>query len=211
MATDDTTAQAGPRKRGRGADPAKTRASLVDAAFTSLRTRGYASTTARSIAGLADCNQAAIYYHFGSIEALLIESLAQSSARRLEDYRAQLVEVDDLAELVAAVQRLYNEDRSTGHLGVLAELTGALTSNPDLAEGIAEVADEWLGAIAEKIEEVVSTAVPQLALVPAEDIADLLLSLVLGIEVRTKIDGDTSRIDDIFAMAKLIAALAPNP
>ena len=71
------------RKRGRGADPEQTKDELLSAAIASLVEDGYRGTTARSIAARAQCNQAAIYYHFGGIEPLLIGALQRSSAERL--------------------------------------------------------------------------------------------------------------------------------
>lgn len=197
------------RKRGRGADPEKTRADLVAAAFESLRTEGFRGTTARSIAGLAGCNQAAIYYHFGGIEPLLIEALGESSTRRLEVYRSELAALRDLAPTIAAIRRLYEADRESGHLAVMAELVGGITSSPDLAEGIEASITPWLEFVESKIADV-AAGYPFGPSLPVGDLADLIFSLVIGLEMRSKIDGSTDRADRVFTLAAAMAAMVPK-
>src|SRR5438132_1191502 len=51
---------------------------LLEGAIRCLRTKGYARTTARDIAGAADGNLASIGYHFGSKEALLNEAIMRA-------------------------------------------------------------------------------------------------------------------------------------
>lgn len=201
-----TTSDAPRRKRGRGADPAETRAGLVAAAFESLWHDGFSATTARSIAGRAGCNQAAIYYHFGGIEPLLIEALRQSSARRLERYQAEIGDVGDLVALVATVERLYAEDRASGHLAVLTELVGGLTASPALRDGITEVTEPWIDFVRARIAEA-AQSVPLAAALPADDVADLLFSLVIGLELRNGIDGRVERSDRVFQLAGLAAQM----
>jgi len=55
------------------------REDLLAGALECLKTKGWARTTVRDIAAAAGVNHAAIGYHFGSREALLIEA---SIARR---------------------------------------------------------------------------------------------------------------------------------
>ena len=208
------TGKAGPpattsmkRKRGRGADPESTRQALVDAAISSLIEVGYAGTTARSIASRADCNQAAIYYHFGGIEPLLIAALKASSARRLERYKNQIVDATDLMSLVGELERLYAEDRESGHLGLLAELVGGITASPELRQGIEESTEPWLVFVESRIREAAST-VPFGPSLPTGDIADLIFSLVIGVELRSKIDENDERPARLFRLARLAATLA---
>ncbi len=197
------------RKRGRGADPEQTRTTLIDAAAESLRIDGYGGTTARSIAGRADCNQAAIYYHFGGMDALLIAALKRGSADRLERYRSALSVDLDLPALVTQLDELYREDRESGHLAVMAELVGGITANPDLRAGIEESTGEWLVYVEEKIAEVAATT-PFGAMVPAAELADVIFSLVIGVELRSKIDGRNDRAERIFNLGKILAAMVPS-
>lgn len=195
------------RKRGRGANPEETRQQLTDAAFLSLREDGFRGTTARAIATRASCNQAAIYYHFGGIDELLLAALEASSALRLERYRSSLEGITELPKLVDALRELYSEDSVSGHLAVLGELLGGVTANPDLREGLEASISPWLAYVEEKIGEVANTQ-PFGALVPVRDVADLVFSLIVGLEVRNKLDGDTKRADRLFDLAALGAAFS---
>ncbi len=208
------TAQKTVRKRGRGADPASTRQDLVAAAFESIRTLGFSGTTARSIGALAGCNQAAIYYHFDGIEPLLILALTESSQRRLDRYREVLDQPLDLSSLVRELAALYTEDRASGHLDVLAELMGGVTASPGLRIGIEEAIGPWLLFVEDQIRRTAST-VPFGAAIPAADLADLVFSLVIGLEIRSRIDArdhtGADRAERLFRMAGLLAALVPRP
>ncbi|WP_040491575.1 TetR/AcrR family transcriptional regulator [Ilumatobacter nonamiensis] len=196
----------GGRKRGRGADPERTRRELVDAAFEALRQDGIAGTTARSIAARAGCNQAAIYYHFGGIEPLLIQALQESSVRRLDRYREELGDSTDIEELLRTIEALYADDRESGHMAVLTELAGGIASSPQLREGIDLATRPWLDFVEERIRMATSD-LPFAALLPAEDLADLIFSVVVGLELRSRVDGREDRPERLFRLASVGAAL----
>ncbi|TMD18757.1 MAG: helix-turn-helix transcriptional regulator, partial [Chloroflexi bacterium] len=64
------------RRRAATARPADgTRERLVRAALTTLTQQGFSGTTARAIARTGKLNQALIFYHFGSVDRLLLAAL----------------------------------------------------------------------------------------------------------------------------------------
>lgn len=195
------------RKRGRGADTEQMKRDLATAAFDSLREDGFRGSTARAIATRAGCNQAAIYYHFGGIEELWLHALSASSETRLNRYRERLGEMTDLSTLVATLDELHVDDLASGHLDVLAELMGGVTANPDIAEGIDAATGPWLTFVEEQIRAA-SKHHPWGKLVPAPDAADLIFSLVIGMQIRNRVDGRTDRAQRLFRLATLGAALA---
>ena len=202
-----------PRKRGRGADPAATKAALVDAAFATLASDGYRGTTARSIAERAGVNQAAIYYHFSGIETLLLTALAESSRRRLDRYEATITDTSDLVVVIDQLAELYAEDRETRHLAVLTELVGGITANPDLREGIDAATQPWLTFVEQVIADAAANhagRIPAASLVPAADLADLIFSIVIGLELRNKLDDRDDRVDRLFRLARLVAQMVPG-
>lgn len=195
-----------PRKRGRGADPAQTRADLVDAAIASLVEDGYRGTTARSIATRANCNQAAIYYHFNGIEPLLIEALEQSSVRVLRRYEDALRDDAAIPELVQRLEGLYREDRDSGHLALLTEMVGGITASPELRAGIETAIQPWLTFVEEQIRHHAET-LPFGSLLPTTELADLIFSLIVGVELRNRLDDNHERSDRLFQLGQLVAAL----
>ena len=92
-------AKSGPSSRlvaeGTGRSAA-TKRSLVAAAIETLKTEGFAGASARAIAARAGCNQALIFYHFGSVVTLLLAALDEVSASRLERYSAAPFQQTDL-------------------------------------------------------------------------------------------------------------------
>jgi AcrR family transcriptional regulator len=52
-------------------DAADTKTRLRAAAIDTVRDLGIAGVSARTVASRAECNQASIYYHFGSLHGLL--------------------------------------------------------------------------------------------------------------------------------------------
>lgn len=140
---------------------------------------------------------------------MLIEALSRSSRRRLDRYRAALTDLGDLGVVVAQLETLYAEDRSEGHLTVLAELVGGITASPDLQVGIERATQPWLEFVEQTIRDA-SAGNSVAGLVPAEDLADLIFSLVIGVELRNRIDGRTERADRLFRLASLIATVAQS-
>ena len=209
MATSKTDAKSAKtsRKRGRGADPAQTKTQLIDAAIASLTEDGFRGTTARSIAARAECNQAAIYYHFGGIEDLLIAGLTRSSAQRLARYEAAVDDDHTLVEIVETIERLYRDDVASGHMALLTELVGGITASPDIRAGIEAATEPWITFIEERVRKA-SEHVEYGAMVPAADLADLVFSVVVGVELRNRLDGRDDRADRLFRLAKLAAAIA---
>lgn len=197
------------RKRGRGADPEQTKQELVAAAIGGLIEDGYGGTTARSIATRANCNQAAIYYHFGGIDQLLLAALEVSSQSRLERYKERITGDRTLSELLELLEQLYEQDRESGHLGVLTELVGGITASPGLREGIELTTAPWLEFVEGRIQHA-AQSVPFGAIMPAADIADVIFSLVIGVELRNKVDGNVERSGRLFRLAKLAGALVES-
>src|SRR3954451_25458550 len=79
---------------------AETRRRLVEAGIESLREDGFGGASARKVAARAGCNQALIFYHFGSVADLLLAALDEVSESRLSQYRTAVDGVGSPKELV---------------------------------------------------------------------------------------------------------------
>ena len=73
---------------------------IVESALATLRDEGFAGATSRAIARRGGFNQALIFYHFGSLENLLVSALQQTSEERLARYRAAVSAVETLTDLL---------------------------------------------------------------------------------------------------------------
>ncbi len=186
-------------------DSAETQRRLLEAAFETLRAQGFRGATARNIAAIAGCNQAAIYYHFGGIPPLLVASLTASGERRLAVYKARLTDVTDIPRVLDALNELHAGDVESGHLAVLTELVGGVTAEPALAPGLAAAIRPWLDFVSETATEA-TRDLPFGRFVPAAEVADTIFSLILGMQLQAKLDGDQERFTRTLNMGRLVIA-----
>ena len=149
------------------------------------------------------------FCYSGSVKFRIFDMLRESSDRRLVRYREALGDLTEIGPLIDAIEHLYAEDRASGHLAVLTELTGGIASNPELRAGIEEATSPWLDFVEERIRAV-ADGLPFGAAVPAADLADLVFSVVVGIELRSRIDGRDDRADRLFRLADLVAAMVAS-
>ncbi|MFF4343226.1 TetR/AcrR family transcriptional regulator [Kitasatospora sp. NPDC001540] len=119
------------------------REDLLASAFRCLQEKGYGRTTARDIASGAGVSLAAIGYHYGSKDALLVQALVEAMGKwgdTIGEALAAAAEVDDPQErFVRAWDAM--RDSFTEHRGlwtVQFEILGQLDNLPGLAERLAE-------------------------------------------------------------------------
>jgi AcrR family transcriptional regulator len=201
-------AKPGAHSRVRGDPPgAAARARIVDAALATLKAQGVAGASARAIARTGGFAQALIFYHFGSVNDLLLAALEETGRRRMDRYREAVGEGMALPDLVQAASEVYREDLEAGHLTVLAAMIAASVTSPDLGPRVTACLQPWL----DFTEDVVSRAadrLPVVDLVPAADAAMAIVALYLGLELLTHLDGDRSRAESLFAAAGRLAGVA---
>src|SRR5712691_12211908 len=117
---------------------------IVEAALETLRTEGFAGATSRTIARRGGFNQALIFYHFGSLESLLLAALRRTSEERLTRYRERVAATAAVEELVPVLAELHAEDRATGHMRVVAQMVAGSLNRPELARGILASMEPWV-------------------------------------------------------------------
>jgi AcrR family transcriptional regulator len=186
------------RGQARGASSELTRSRLLDAALATLIAEGYAGASARAVAGRAGCNQAVIYYHFGSVDDLLVQAVTRSGQRRLDRYREALDGVTDPSQVLAAWRQLHREDIDSGHIPALVELLGGVAASPALRAGLGQAMESTTAFVTETVSRVVD-ALDLGQVVPLRAAVDLLVSLFVGVELLTHLDGQLDRPDRLFA------------
>jgi AcrR family transcriptional regulator len=191
---------------------AGTRAQLVEAALQTLRSDGFAGSSARAIAERAGTTQGLIFYHFGSVTNLLLAALDSVSARRMERYGSAVDRVESPSELVDVATAIFREDLEAGYVAVLVEMIAGASSTPGLGPEVSARLGPWF----EFAQRAVATTVagtPLDAVLPAADVAYGIVALYLGLEMLTHLDGDATRALALFAHAKNVAGLleALNP
>lgn len=177
-----------------------TKERIVAAALLTLREEGFAGTSARAIAGRAGVNQALVFYHFGTVQELLLAALDATSAERMARYREAFAEVRGLAATVRTAADLYAEDRACGHITVLCELVAGSATAKGLGPEISARLQPWVAFTEETIARATASS-PLRRLVPARELAYPVVATYLGVELLAHLDGDHGRADALFATA----------
>lgn len=180
-----------------------TRERIIEAAAKTVRERGFSGSSARAIAKTGAFNQALIFYHFGSVNSLLLAALDAAAAERMSRYREALESTGGAGQLLQKAISLYREDLESGHITLLTELVAAGLSHPDLAEGVVDRIDPWIGFAEEAIRRVVSGSLlePILAGVPPRTAATVVVALYLGVDIFLRLDSSGKMSKDLFRAA----------
>jgi AcrR family transcriptional regulator len=192
------------RERSSGAADTKRR--IVEAALETLKHEGFAGASARTIAERGGFNQALIFYHFGTIDGLLLAALDRASEERMRAYREAIEGASGLTELATIAARVFREDLRSGHIKVMAELIAGTSSRPELGPEISRRVEPWI-ELSSEVAERVGRGSGLEEVVPADDVAFAIVSLFLGIELMSHLDGDTTRAERLFAVSQTLAAM----
>jgi AcrR family transcriptional regulator len=187
----------------------ETRTRIVAAALETLKAEGYADTSARTIARRGGFNQALIFYHFGSINDVLLAALAESSRQRMVTYEAAIQGVRTLPAAITVARELFAEDLRAGHIKVLVEVIAAANSNPELGPRVMELIRPWIDFTEAQMVRILGRS-PLARAFPPDNIAFGLCALYLGSEMLTHVGGDTDEADRLFDSGMRIAKMV-NP
>ncbi len=201
-----TVAKARGRQSSTSGTGDETRARIVDATIETLRTEGIVGASARAIARTGDFNQALIFYHFGSINEVLVAAIAKMGADRKTRYRDVLDDVTTLPELAQLAALLHKEDTDSGNITVLTQILAGAAHDPELGPRVFEQFEPWTAMVDESIRKVLKDSPFQDAL-PVEDLALAVSATFLGIELLTHLDPNPDREDALFRSIGLIAVL----
>ncbi len=193
--------------------PPDTRSRIVNAALQTLRANGIAGISARTIARHGGFNQALIFYHFGSLDGLLVAVARRESERRSELYAPTLREVTSLPELVAVARRLHDEEFEAGTVAALTQMLAGAVGSDELARGIWDALEPWTDLVGETIERLLGTTLYG-GVLPADDLTTAVAALFLGIELFTGLNPDAAGgtlFTTMESVATLVDALLRTP
>lgn len=204
-------AKAGPKPAGgsvaeRRAKTADVRAALVSAAIDALREAGFAGASAREIAGRAGCSQALVFYHFGSVNDLLLAALDEVSERRMTAYRGLLDNAGSAAALASSARSIFLADLEAGHVRVLVEMITAAQSVPGLGEQVARRLLPWRELAEKAVRQALGRSAAARLLPPAQA-AHALVAGFLGLELLATLDGDRDAALAVFDRVQSVARL----
>jgi len=170
-----------------------------------MKSAGFAGATTRAIARTGGFNQALIYYHFGSLDALLLAALDHTSGERLERYRSAVAAATSLEELLAVATQIHTEDAAKGHTTVVAQMIAGSVARPELAPEMLARMEPWVGLCEEAILKTASLAGVAVPL-PSRDLAYAAATFYLGVNLLTHLDPER-RIEALLVRAQALAPL----
>jgi AcrR family transcriptional regulator len=202
-------AKAGPRAGGatsRRAQSAEVRAALVEAAIEALRDSGFAGASAREIAARAGCSQALVFYHFGSVNDLLLAALDEVSARRMTAYRGLLDQASSVTALADSARAIFVEDLDAGYVRVLIEMITGAQAVPGLGDQVAERLRPWRDLAEDAVRRALGRSAAARLLPPAEA-GHALVAGFLGLELLASLDGDRAAAIAVFDRFRSVARM----
>jgi AcrR family transcriptional regulator len=202
-------AKAGPRAGGaasRRAQSAEVRAALVGAAIEALRDSGFAGASAREIAARAGCSQALVFYHFGSVNDLLLAALDEVSARRMTAYRGLLDQASSVTALADSARAIFVDDLDAGYVRVLIEMITGAQAVPGLGDQVAERLRPWRDLAEDAVRRALGRSAAARLLPPAEA-GHALVAGFLGLELLASLDGDRAAAIAVFDRFRSVARM----
>lgn len=201
----------GAKGSSKGSSSEDTKARIIAAARTSLRTDGIMGASARAIARHGDFNQALIFYHFGSLNDLFVAVLDDLSVEHTERYTDRLTGVGSLADIVEIAGELHLEELEDGHIAILAQLLASVATEPDLREPLRERFQPWSDTVEAALVEALGDS-PYVAVVPTADLAYLIVSVFIGLELMLSLEDDAAGRDKqlfttLTALARILEAM----
>jgi AcrR family transcriptional regulator len=186
----------------------ETRARIVEAALQTIREEGVVGTSARAIARAGGFNQALIFYHFGSVQQVLVAAVERISEQRMVRYRERLTSVRTLSELVAVGAQCHREDVAEGNIRVLSQMLAASSASPpaDLEGRMQALFDPWIALVEEAVVRVLA-GTPYEGAVPVHDVAMGVVALFMGMELLSQLYETQPSADALFKTMGQLAGL----
>ena len=183
----------------------ETRERIVQAAIDTLDAEGIVGTSARAIARRGSFNQALIFYHFGSVDGLLIEAAQAEGRTRATRYESMLRQITTISELIVVAREIHHHEQESGSVNVLAQLLAGANTSPDLRDGVHLGMVPWMSLVQDAIVRVLRQSSISTLIDPA-DATYAVASLFIGMELMALLDPNRDRPDALFDG---VARLAP--
>jgi AcrR family transcriptional regulator len=184
-----------------------TKLDIVLAAIETLRQAGYHGASARVIARIGAFNQALIFYHFGSVQNLMLEALDYVSDRRIDAYKPAFEEARTVPELAALAREIYAADLEQGYVTVLAELVAGGMSDRELGRRVFGRIRPWIELLEVKVRDLLAGTALE-TIIPARDVAFAIVALYLGIDLLSQLVDDHAAAESLLDLGARYAPLA---
>ena len=185
----------------------RTRQRIVEAAYETLRTRGFHAASSRAIADAGGFNPALTFYHYGSVNELLLSALESASQQRLERYADEARAARNAQELLGLIQRIYRDDVESGFVRVASEMVAGAVANPELGPRVVDLMQPWIELAEESFARVLDGTLLA-GIADPRDLANAAVMFYLGANLLTQLVPDRADVDRLLEAAERGAQLA---
>lgn len=187
-------------------DESEAQQQLMKATLDVIKEKGIDGATARAIADVAGLNQSLIFYYFGSVTGLIVESVRDMSATRRILYTDALAKSANLQEAATKVFDIFKQDRKACSFVVLSQFVVSASNNEQIAKSLEEIYDPWLDLIEIELQRLMNNAVLPND-ITYKDAAMSLMSLFMGIQFMAGIDTYEKQVEGLISKAPNFANL----
>lgn len=166
-----------------------TRARLLTAAAETLRDDGITGLSARVIASRAGVNQALIFYHYGTVSALVAAATRAAVDERVALYRNDFAGIGSLPELLSLGRALHEREREAGNVRMMAQLMAGAQQDAELAEAARYAMRVWSDEVEGVLRRVLAPSPLALIAQPA-GLAMAVSASFIGIQLVDGVDPD---------------------
>ena len=135
------------------------REEIVLAALEQIRARGIAGVRAADVAKTLDVSTALIFYHFGTLETLVIEAFRQAAEKDLANLRAELARGGPADARLRSVLALYGPAQPANGWKLWIEAGAAAMRDSQLRAVLQRLDLRWRDAVVALIAEGVGAGV----------------------------------------------------
>jgi AcrR family transcriptional regulator len=185
-----------------------TRASLIRATIAVLREYGHAGASARTIAARAGCNQALVFYYFGSVAELLLAALDDVSSERFDRYSSVVDAAVTPEEFLEAAGVIFREDLEAGYVRVLVETVAAASSIPGFGAEVLKRIKPWEKFAQRTMARLFEGSALQ-PIVSSDLGGHVVAALFLGLEMLAHLDAQAGTEGGVEQFRGILPALLP--
>jgi AcrR family transcriptional regulator len=177
----------GARDTAAGAAGQATKERILDGVIETIKQHGILGASARAIARTAGVTEPLLFYHFGTLDKVLLAAVDEVNIRRLASHRPRLEAVTTLPELVAVGAEIYAEDRRAGYTAVLVQTLAGFAASPELSRALLDRFKPWIRLLEATLTRITSgTPYHDQRLV--KDVAVSLTAWFVGMELLSHLD-----------------------
>ena len=164
-----------------------TKEKLLAGAADTVRQLGIGATSARSIADHADVNQALIFYHFGTVSALIEEACNQAVDQAVSRHQEAFAKVTSLAGLLQVGRELHDYERAVGNVAMMAQLMSNASHDETIARAARYATNRWSTEIETVVLRVMKGS-PLSEFVDGPGLGRAIAASFIGIELYDGVD-----------------------